>query len=304
VKLEAEKGQLKDELKQAELELRKFDLFQDVEESFDPASVVGSAVSLCPVSAAPVERLADISARLKDKTDREAVIKTIRDVSLGKAEDRPYSGYLNAKDIDENRWAFEQARQIMQNTQTDAVLGLERGGKLLSETALAGMEEPRPSLETIAKADVKTDTGEMVRQMKALVDSGKRNLSMIDVNMGGGSLQWMKKQADALMKQLKQEGRDAGVTVTIIMLSEQFGFAANVRDGIGLDPNAPPGVNVALIPVRFVGGDDVDRIAGDDAGGKPLGVFDDEGRAAPIPQDEEHGRTPREQFIKLMNPSA
>jgi hypothetical protein len=301
-RLKSEISGLKDQLNDAERALRKFDLFQDVESNFDPTHVVGSAASPC-AGATPDQSLAEISQRLNQGTDRDQVINAIRDVGPSEGEAHKFSGYLNAKDIEENRWAFDQARQILKNAQTDVVLGLERGGKALSETALYGMAEP-PALETVKKANVKKpDNRVMIDQMKALVKAGKKHLSMIDVNMGGGSYRWMKKQAEALVQELKDEHLDEGVDVTIIMLSEQFGFPNNVQDGIQLDPNVKPGVTGVFIPVRFVGGDDVDRIAGDDSSGPPLGVFDDEGRAAPIPQDEEHGRTPREQFIKLMNPS-
>jgi hypothetical protein len=304
--LEKEVDKLKRQRDQVDVELKKLDLFQDLDTHFDPNKVVGSAVNLCPAEAASVESLAQVAARLNQGTDRDSVIKQIRDVSLAEDQTRPYSGYLHAKDIDENRWAFEQARQILRNSGADVVLGLERGGKMLSETALAGMGEDRPALETIEKANVKKgpENRAMIDQMKALAASGKKNLSMIDVNMGGGSYNWMKAQAEQAMQELKAEGKDEGVTVTIIMLSEQFGFPKNVQDGAQLDPTVKtPGVTGVFLPVRFVGGDDVDRIAGanhpDD---RPLGVFDDAGHAAPIEKNEQNGQTPREQFIKLMNP--
>jgi hypothetical protein len=304
-RLEREARSFRGQRDAVDLELKKLDLFQAVEAHFDAAKVAGSAVNLCRAESAPVEPLAKTAARLNLGSERDLVIKEIRDVGLPRDQTRSYSGYLNAKDIVENRWAFEQARRILRNAGADVVLGLERGGKMLSETALAGMGENKPALATVERANVKTgpENRAMVDQMKALVASGKRSLSMLDVNMGGGSYNWMKSQAEQLMRELKAEGKDEGVTVSIIMLSEQFGFPKNVCDGVQLDPTVrTPGVSGVFIPVRFVGGDDVDRIAGanhpDD---RSLGVFDDAGHATPIEKNDQNGRSPREQFIKLMN---
>ena len=303
-------------------------ILADIEMNFRPDTPPGGAVVACETAQGVPQKLRqiaeDLNRRVADEEREANRVADAKKLQTGASLTRRETAkavvealrnprgttpvYLHEADVAENQWAFGAAKKILRNFGPDTLLGIERGGRLMTETAAFGLEGAAARLLVIPKEDpdeegrkTQLDKSEdyIIKKLMERARRGQRKFAVVETWFGGGNARFLTGAMNGFIQAAAAEGLN--VAVAMVFFREKIGFEhAGIDDGIIARPARRELLSI-VIPVRFLAGEDVRAIAESDKATNPLVIFNDRGETRTLL--DSRGTPTRVQFQRLMNPT-
>jgi hypothetical protein len=295
-------------------------ILNDIQQNFDPTKQAAGALVACGAPAS--ESLQNLAARLNAAPAMPAAAAGAEQPAKGSVARRPDAKvtvdelrkvkgedpvFIHETDVAENQWAVASAKKVLENFSPDTLLGIERGGRLLTETAAAGLEGADQKLlvipkeddrEAVKKKNLDKDPDYIIKKLMERVDKGDTKFALAESWFGGGNQVFITKTMTRFIAEANAKGKD--VKVVLVFFREKIGFEhSRIKDGIDVKP-VGDSMRAVQVPVRFLAGEDVGAIADTGDATNPLTVFNDRGETKTLPEADNNLPT-RDQFKKLMN---
>jgi hypothetical protein len=224
--------------------------------------------------------------------ERQRVINTLR-TPTGQTRG-PLEGYVLDTALAENQRAISEIVTALRAHPPDAIVGIERGGGLLTDVIGAVDATLAPKIRRIPMhrapegSPTKFDVPRMRAEFQAIIDSGAKRIVIVDAYMGGRTARELR---DVVLRPLAR----GGVEFEMRWVRELMGFEDRPAAGL----SARGGIRSYTHDVRMAVGDDMQIVLTPGAN-DPITIFRNDGSVVRVIQPGP-GKTTRDVLIELLS---